>query len=386
MWRWHGWRYADPSARRPWQHAVDTAQMSFSLASSSVQTERPPSQRRDVLTFVRVPNAGVQPEVVVTSDGAAHVVYLSGDQGAANVFYVRSGDGGLTFSPPVRVNSQEGSAIATGTIRGPQVTAGHDGRVHVAWNGSDRALPRAPVNLQTKRPGTPMLYSRSNAAGTAFEPQRNLVTRSTTLDGGGSIAADSRGGVYVVWHGQPIDGQGGEERRRVWIARSADAGATFEQESAVSPERTGACGCCALRLFASADHQLHLLYRSATQQIHRDIYALVSRDSGRTFTASPVHPWEINACPMTSSSIAQSGTLILRAWETAGNVHFTGVGFGKEPQSPPSELPKPLQRKHPRLAVNKQGMTLLMWTEGTAWMRGGSLAWSSTTAMDDRPT
>ncbi|MEO7409384.1 MAG: sialidase family protein [Vicinamibacterales bacterium] len=327
----------------------------------------------------------MQPELALAPDGAIHMVYLSGDQGAADVFHVRSSDGGLTFSTPVRVNSQEGSAIATGTIRGPHIAAGRDGRVHVAWNGSDRALPRAPVNLLTKRPGTPMLYSRSNAAGTGFEPQRNLVTRTTTLDGGGSIAADSRGGVYVVWHGQPIDGLGGEERRRVWIARSADAGATFERETAVSPEETGVCGCCALRLLVSADNHLHLLYRSATQQIHRDVYSLISRDRGTTFTASALHPWEINACPMTSTSIAQSGTGIVRAWETAGNVYFTGVGPWNQPQSPPSESTKPLQRKHPRLAVNRQGMTLLVWTDGTAWMRGGSVAWQLY-GPDGRPT
>jgi hypothetical protein len=32
-------------------------------------------------------------------------------------------------------------------------------------------------------------------------------------------------------------------------------------------------------------------------------------------------------------------------------------------------------RKHPRLAVNSRGETLLVWTEGTGWQRGGSIAW-----------
>jgi hypothetical protein len=38
-----------------------------------------------------------------------------------------------------------------------------------------------------------MLYSRSNDSGTAFEPERNLMTRTFGLDGGGIIAADSTG-------------------------------------------------------------------------------------------------------------------------------------------------------------------------------------------------
>jgi hypothetical protein len=72
----------------------------------------------------------------------------------------------------------------------------------------------------------PMLYARANAARTAFEPQRNLMSETTNLDGGGAIAADDRGRVYVAWHANPFSGKGGEDERRVWIARSEDDGAT----------------------------------------------------------------------------------------------------------------------------------------------------------------
>jgi hypothetical protein len=40
--------------------------------------------------------------------------------------------------------------------------------------------------------------------------------------------------------------------------------------------------------------------------------------------------------------------------------------------SPPGEA---RNRKHPRLAINNAGQVLLVWTVGTAWGRGGSLAW-----------
>jgi hypothetical protein len=32
-------------------------------------------------------------------------------------------------------------------------------------------------------------------------------------------------------------------------------------------------------------------------------------------------------------------------------------------------------RKHPVVVANANGQTLLAWTEGTGWSRGGSLAW-----------
>jgi hypothetical protein len=31
--------------------------------------------------------------------------------------------------------------------------------------------------------------------------------------------------------------------------------------------------------------------------------------------------------------------------------------------------------KHPRIAISSNGDTLMAWTEGTGWARGGSLAW-----------
>lgn len=334
--------------------------------------------------IARLPNGAMQPEVVSDRTGVVHMVYLAGEPSAANVFYVHSADGGRSFSSPVRVNSGDGSAIATGTIRGAQIALGRNGRVHVAWNGSDRAQPKPPPDPITKRDGMPMLYARMNPATGKFEPQRNLMTRSTNLDGGGSIAADDRGSVYVAWHGNGVDG-GGEESRRVWIARSLDDGQTFAKEAAISDPATGVCGCCALRLFADPRGDLHMLYRSATNKAHRDIYSLRSRDRARTFTGGRVQGWEIGACPMTSTSIA-GGKQLLGAWETDGQVYFAPLEETDRFSAPPvADTSESARRKHPRLAVNRSGMVLLTWTEGTSWARGGSLAWQAFTP-DGNPT
>jgi hypothetical protein len=320
----------------------------------------------------------MQPDVVVDGAGVVHLVYLAGEPSAADVFYSQLKDGG-TLSSGVRVNSEDGSAIATGTIRGAQIALGRDGRVHVAWNGSNRAQPKAAPDPRSKRDGTPMLYARMNAATGRFEPQRNLITRSTNLDGGGSVAADRRGGVYVAWHGGGPDG-GDEDSRRVWIARSSDDGRTFAQEVAVSAPETGVCGCCALRLFAERNGVLHLLYRAATGKTHRDVYSLVSRDSGRTFNGTRVQGWEIGACPMTSMSIVE-GRHVLGAWETDGQVYFARLDVNDGVTAPPQTAAgDKARRKHPRLAVNGSGVVLLTWTEGTSWARGGNLAWQAFTA------
>jgi len=324
------------------------------------------------VAVVRLPDGAVQPELAVDDRGGVHMVYLTGDARAADVYYARSTDGGRTFARAVRVNSQDGSAIAAGTVRGAQLALGTGGRVHVVWNGSDRAEPKPPVNPSTGRPGSPLLYSRSRGAA-AFEAQRNLITQTTNLDGGGAIAA-SGNTVAVGWHAHPASGEGGEEARRVWLAQSQDEGAAFSRERAISDPSTGVCGCCGLRMLASAG-DLHALYRSATNGTGRDTYALRSRDGGRTFQSQRVHPWEIGACPMTTMAIAGRERLF-QAWETDGQVYFTALDRPERPTAPVMTVVNDdARRKHPRLAVNRDGSILLVWTEGTAWARGGSIAW-----------
>jgi hypothetical protein len=324
----------------------------------------------------RVPNGGIQPEAGLDSRGVLHLLYFAGEPAGGDLFYVRSTDLGATFSTPIRVNSQPGSAIATGTIRGGQLALGRNGRVHVAWNGSDRALPRGAVNPDMEQPGAPFLYARTAADGTAFEPQRNLNLHVYSLDGGGSIAADAAGHVYAAWHGNKEGGARGEDKRQLWVARSQDDGATFAEAAPAWDTPTGTCSCCQTRLLATSTSSLALLFRSATNLTNRDVYVLTSHDNGGTFAGSRVQPWSINACPMTSMSLAAAGSRVMAAWETAGQVYFGAVDAGAG--TVPTPIPAPGEgagRKHPRLALASSGESMLVWTERTGWARGGSIAW-----------
>jgi hypothetical protein len=104
------------------------------------------------------------------------------------------------------------------------------------------------------------------------------------------------------------------------------------------------------------------------------MYLLASRDHGKTFQGSMIHPWEINACPMSSMSFAESAGTTLAAWETGRQV-FYGKVSGTAVPTPIAAPGEGKGRKHPRLAINARGETMLLWTEGTGWQRGGSLAW-----------
>ncbi len=331
------------------------------------------SGNKERVQLLRVPKGGLQPQTTIDEKGTLHLIYFQGEARNGDVFYVKSHDRGATFSNAIRVNSQPGSAIASGTIRGAQLAVGSGGRVHVAWNGSSQADPKGPVNPDSGKPGEPFLYSRLNDKGTAFEAQRNLMHNSFGLDGGGTIAADPAGNVFVAWHGiastESKVGEG-EARRRVWISKSSNSGQTFSAEAAAWSKATGACGCCGMKMYAGRRGDLSILYRSATQSIHRDIYLLKSTDRGQSFQGSLMHKWELNACPMTSMDIVDSANDTLYAWETAGQVYWSRGSA--TPIAAPGEAKA---RKHPRLAVNDAGEVLMAWTEGTSFQKGGALAW-----------
>lgn len=335
-------------------------------ASLVVADERAPAAEPvGKVTLLRVPNKGIQPQVVMDDKGVLHLLYFQGDPRHGDIFYVYSRNDGETFSRPLRVNSVEGSAIAIGNIRGAHLAVGRKGRVHVAWNASPR---RGQVEEK-------MFYTRLNDEGTAFEPQRNVLQSAKGLDGGGSVAADGAGNVYVVWHA-PEPGNKGEEHRRVWVACSTDEGKTFAREKAAFDKDTGACGCCGLRAFASHNGNVYVLYRSASQRINRDAYLLMSRDKGASFRGGDLDSWKIEACPMSSFNFAEGPGEVLASWETNGQVYYVRIdpatGKRSETVAAPGES---RERKHSVVAINKRGETLLAWTEGMGWERGGSVAW-----------
>src|ERR1051326_7433322 len=77
----------------------------------------------------RLPVGAIQPQGTVEPAGAVHLIYFMGDPGHGDVFYIRSMDGGATFSKPIQVNSQSQSVLCTGTGRGAHIAVGRTGGV-----------------------------------------------------------------------------------------------------------------------------------------------------------------------------------------------------------------------------------------------------------------
>jgi hypothetical protein len=76
---------------------------------------------------------------------------------------------------------------------------------------------------------------------------------------------------------------------------------------------------------------------------------------------------------MSSMAFAENAGKVEAAWETGGQIYFENVTETNGAPNSASGLTK--SRKHPRLSIAPNGETLLAWTEGTGWNRGGAVAW-----------
>ncbi len=346
--------------------AITAAGILAALTGSS-----PKQGRNASVVLQQLPDGGIQPQASVDSKGVVHVVFFKGKPEAGDLYYYRypASAGPSSASRPVRVNSQPGTAMATGTIRTEQIAIGQGDRVHVVWNG---------ISAKNSKdgPGMYMAYTRVNDSGTAFEPQQNLCKWTGNLDGGGSVAADTEGSVYAVWHTGAPDNQKGEAGRGVFLAASRDNGATFGRERPINPDPTGACACCSMRAFVDGRGLLRILYRAAMQEgTQRDTMLLTSIDKGKTFSLRSLDPWTLNACPMSSMSLAEGEGSILAAWETRERVFWAPLSSDGRPIRGATVAPEASKSKHPIIVSNGKGQVLFAWTEGTGWQRGGSFSW-----------
>lgn len=310
-----------------------------------------------------LPEPGLQPQVIVSASGNVHLVYLKGDPKACDIRYTTRRVDGVDWSLPFTVNSEAGCAIASGTIRGAQIALGKDGSVHVIWNGSTggkkEMMRRAP-----------MLHARLNRGAKAFSPQQNLMGDTTSLDGGASIAANEKGNVSVVWHAAPA-GEEGESARLVWVRYSADDGRTFTEPAPLNAGQPGVCACCSLRAHLADDDTLTVLYRAATAPDERGMTVITTK-AGKS-NLEKLDDWRVAMCPMSSASLSPTASTLRAAWENDGQI-VTGIladgGESTRKIGPPNA-------KHPIMARNARGETLIASVIGSGWSKAGTLHWDT---------
>ncbi len=340
--------------RRPGRVAIAVLVLA-GAAGTGLASRAAVEASRAAVETLRIPDGGRMPRAVADAEGTVHLAYVGGGTDRANLFHVTRESGAPGWSEPRRVNSRELSVSGVGPVDGAQLALGPDGRLHVVW------LQAEPARI---------FYTRGREDGSGFEPQRDLSTgHEGNVEAGPAVAVDGRGNVFVFWHAGAVE----DARRSVLLTLSRDGGTNFEPARRVGAATEGACACCGLAATSDAGGAVHVSYRGAGGNVRRGQRLLTSSDQGRSFSDRLVHPWELAACPVSTTSLFAGPRGLTAAWETRGQVHFADVDRLEAVRAPPGQAR--FRRKNPVVAVDARGDTLLAWGDGPGFSFGGSLHW-----------
>ena len=290
----------------------------------------------DRVFLAATPERGEAPDAEIGPDGTIHLAYVKGE----NAFYVRSEDGGKTFSAPLRINSEENTVHPSNMFRGPDLAVGKNGRVHVILygNGYQRKLPPQDWGV---------FYSHFDSGTKSFSKTVNLNHKPSDNF---SLAADRNGNVAVVWMAG-----------KLFLSSSADNGETFAAPELVP--NADPCECCASRALFARDGTLVIDYREKANNV-RDMHLLLRGQGQTLFIKRKLSgiPWQVNGCPMTGTYLTSAGSRLIAAWETKGQIFFSrNASNGSEPVQ---EVKVAERGKWPVALAAGDGTLLVSWKNG----------------------
>jgi len=317
---------------------VASAAVAMQLAAATIAgTARP-------VSVVHVPHGGEPVAAQIAPDGTIHLLYNFGDI----PYYVKSSDGGVTFTSPLPVVNQ--AARKQGLkFDGWSLAVGKADAIYVAMstNNWQVKLPDAPVGF---------VYATLFPGAKAFTPVFSLNEKPSE---GFSVAADGQGLITATWLSN-----------KLYANFSIDNGRTFTPNAELNPSYDP-CNCCTTRSVYGVNGDLAVLYREKSND-DRDMYLVLRDKTGhlaRTRISST--PWHVNACPMTYYALSGTRDGYVAAWPTKGDIYFARIDR-KGAVLPPGEV------KTPGRAGMRTGLVALSGPEGStliAWKRAGELSW-----------
>ena len=155
------------------------------------------------------------PSLAVDARGTLYLAWHDFRKGNQDIYFSRSTDGGQTFGRNVRVNDDSDTA---GQFN-PSLAVDADGTVYLAWH--DLRAGQSDIYFAASRDG-----------GATFSANRRLNDdRGEAYQFHPSLGAGRKGAVAVAWE----DYRNG--RADVYLAYSADGGATFRPNVRINSDR-----------------------------------------------------------------------------------------------------------------------------------------------------
>ncbi|HEX6106859.1 MAG TPA: sialidase family protein [Gemmatimonadales bacterium] len=331
----------------------------LSVTPAGAEAPLPTVTVRDPLGAIEA-HGEAPPQLAAGTDGAVSVLYTVGKEVPGKRFpvtalrFVRSADGGRSWSAPVTVN--DGTEFGSHNFHA--LTAAPDGSLLATW-------------LDAREGKSGVWMSRSRDGGRSWEANRPIYTDPTCPCCRTSVAVAGDGTLYVAWRAiLPGD------VRDVVVTRSEDDGLTWS-----APARTRAddwvypgCPHAGPSLKVDAGGVLHVAWWTGKEG-EAGVYYARSEDGGRTFAAQPIDVGERARPAHVQLALAPDGGVYV-AWDD-------GLG----------DMPRVLVRRS-RDGGRSFGSVELLSEPGTAasfpvvavYGDSVAVAWSQRTAAEHRAT
>lgn len=260
--------------------------------------------------------------------------------------YLRSDDGGLSWSSPIDVGQYATGTVESGAGNDVQIAA-YGTTLMAIWQVTGEIPGMGP--LQT-------VYSRDG--GQSWSPGAN-PTGSAVDQSHPDLVADQAGRFHLVW----LDDRDENGYQGLRYARSSNFGRQWEMAQTID-EST--CSCCWNRLSLGMDGQLNALYRDMEP---RDMALARSSDAGNTWRRISTvgeFNWIFDGCPHNGGALVWGGAetwhgLVWTGAENKAGLYYVRSADNGHSWSKPRAMGGESLAFHSDIALVGEEQVLAIW-------------------------
>ncbi len=261
------------------------------------------------------------------------------------------------FSKPIAVTPSKGLQMHTESMA----------KVGLTSKGKLYAIFRIKSTSRKNRFGGTVYYTISSDKGLTWSPKVKLVADNNS--GSQSffdIALLPDGELGITWLDSRMPIHKDRKGKTLYFAKTnSDSG--FYKEL---PIAGSTCECCRTEIYVDQQKNIHIAYRNIIEREEdftntiftisnveiRDMYYVSSQDNGASFS-EPIYVskdnWQIDGCPHTGPSLAQTNSNLAAVWFTGAN-NSPGIFFSNYVNEQFTDR-KLLSKEglHPQMVANK---------------------------------